>query len=125
MRLDATEKEIENSILEYLALRRDCFAFKVNTTGIFDQRRGHFRTLSKNIVPGTADILCCLDVSRVGVFIALEVKTDKGKQSLVQKEFQVKIQGKNGYYFIVRSVHDTILAIQEVIKTVTNTQMNV
>lgn len=115
------EKEIEEGILDYLNCLPGCFAFKVRTGGYFDQRRGFYRkNLSKYIIAGTPDILCCYQVNTIGVntrglFIGFEVKTNKGRQSDRQKEFQARLQSKaNGYYFVVRSIKDVEAAIAAV-----------
>lgn len=112
-----TEKEIENAILLFLKYQVGVFAFKVNTMGVFDKTRGVYRSLSKHVVPGTPDIIACVSVKGIGVFVGLEVKSGKGKQSKEQKSFQDKLQDRaNGYYFTVRSVGDADQAIQSVRK---------
>ncbi len=67
------EKDIENSILQWLNLQPNTFAFKVNTTGIYDPQSGKFRTVqNKYIAKGCSDILGLLPG---GIFLAIEVKT--------------------------------------------------
>lgn len=101
--LKTTEKLIENSVLDFLNHQQGMFAFKVNTRGIYDPTRNVFRTLSKGIVPGTADIICCY----YGRFIAIEVKSDLGIQSDVQKNFERLVKTKGiGHYFVIRSIED-------------------
>lgn len=109
MRLQKKEKDIENDILIWLNLQPNCFAFKVNTAGWFDQRKGCFRkNNSKFVIPGTSDILCCY----YGHFISMEAKSKKGVQSDDQLHFEklVKIKGK-GHYFVVRSIEDADAAL--------------
>lgn len=65
-----TEKQIENQILNYLANKR-IFAFKNQSTGIYDPKKGVFRKKPANHINGTSDILGCLPDGR---FFALEVK---------------------------------------------------
>jgi hypothetical protein len=117
--LAPTEKQIENNILDFLKYKPGVFAFKVNTMGVFDKARGVYRSVSKNVIRGTPDIIACLSVKGVGVFIGLEVKSDKGKQSKEQKSFQQKLQTRaNGYYFTVRSIKDADAALESVKKAV-------
>lgn len=116
-----TEKQIENTILEFLKYKPGVFAFKVNTMAVFDKSRGKgfYRTLSKHVIAGTPDIIACVSVKGVGAFVGMEVKSDKGKQSKEQKSFQQKLQTRsNGYYFTVRSVKDADDALESVKKAV-------
>jgi penicillin-binding protein-related factor A (putative recombinase) len=79
-----TEKQIETLILGWLNAQPLCFAFKVNTVGIYDQRKGIFRK-NKNpyVIQGTADILGVYRLPLgIGVFFALEVKTPQALKRL-------------------------------------------
>lgn len=107
----SSEKKIEEAILTYLNYQPGCYAFKVNTVGIYDQRKRVFRRISKWIIRGTADILCCYR----GFFIAFEVKSEKGKQTSYQKEFErdLKLKG-HGHYFLVRSIIDVENALRSI-----------
>jgi hypothetical protein len=114
-----SEKQIENTILEFLKYKPGVFAFKVNTMGVVDKTRGVYRSISKNVVAGTPDIIACVSVKSVGVFVGLEVKSEKGKQSKEQKSFQQKLQTRShGYYFTVRSIKDADAALESVKKAV-------
>lgn len=64
-----TEKQIENQILAYLDSRR-IFAWKNQSTGIFDPTKGSFRKLSTYQIRGASDILGCIG----GLFLAIETK---------------------------------------------------
>ncbi len=68
--MSITEKVIENQILTYLSNKK-IFAFKNQSTGIFDPTKGTFRK-SRNIhhINGVSDILGIID----GRFLAIEVK---------------------------------------------------
>lgn len=106
--LEPAEKEIEDAILQFLNFQIGCFAFKVDTKANFDPRLGTYRQLSKHVLPGTPDILCCLSVNEIPIFLALEVKTPTGRQSKYQIQFQERLQDRaNGFYFLVRSVKET------------------
>lgn len=113
--LDASEKELENSIMEFLRYQVGVFAFKVNTIGVYDARIGAYRKTSKYLMNGTPDIIACVNHSGIGVFVGMEVKSDTGRQSKDQKEFQELIQDRsNGYYFIVRSIQDAKRVLEDV-----------
>jgi len=64
-----TEKQIENQILAYLGIKK-IFAFKNQSTGIFDPSKGSFRKLSQYQIRGSADILGCVG----GLMLCVEVK---------------------------------------------------
>lgn len=65
-----TEKQIENQILTYLESKR-IFAFKIQTTGIYDPTKGSFRKRPKHHIKGISDTLGCL---RDGRMLAIEIK---------------------------------------------------
>lgn len=65
-----TEKQIENQILAYLRNKK-IFAWKAQTTGVFDPRKGVFRRSNNpHHINGVADILGIFE----GRFLAIEVK---------------------------------------------------
>lgn len=113
--IEPSEKEIENAILYYLNAIPDCFAFKVNTMGVYDQQRGFYRRLSRYVLPGTPDIIACVSVDGIGVFVGFEVKTQNGRQSGHQKEFEQRLKDRaHGFYFIVKTVKETEDALKNV-----------
>lgn len=69
--MSITEKIIENQILTYLSNKR-IFAWKNQSTGLFDPTKGSFRK-NRNVhhINGVSDILGCLPDGR---FLAIEVK---------------------------------------------------
>lgn len=99
-----TEKQIELSILDYLATIPNCKAWKNQTTGIFDVTTKRFRTLSgKYSGKGSADILACLN----GHFVAIEVKKPVGSQIRPdQLKFLDDIVRSGGVGFIATSIAD-------------------
>ena len=94
------EKHLETEILDYLATIKGVFAFKINTTGIYDPKRKVFR---KNSNPhchnGTADILGTCN----GVFFAIEVKWGRNKASDNQKIFLKRVESAGGKAIVVNS----------------------
>ncbi len=95
------EKQIENAILEYLAMS-NIFSFKVKSQGTYDPVRKQFRAPSKYYKRGTADILGIYK----GQFLAIEVKSEKGRASIHQKLFLDEVTKNGGIAFIARSVSE-------------------
>ena len=89
------ESEIISAIKEYLKTVNNCFYWKEHG-GEFGQA-------------GIPDIICCLN----GKFIAFEVKTDKGKTTVLQEITLRKIRRAGGYAEVVRSVSDVKTIIEK------------
>ena len=87
------ESAIQSKILAYLKGLPDTWAVKV----VSANRRG------------TPDILCC----HRGEFIAIEVKTAKGKTSALQDVQLERINACGGTAIVARSVSDVVRAISE------------
>jgi len=103
-----SEKTIEHEILNYLNRLPGCFAWKVNSGGVFD---GHTyrKANSPFIFKGVSDILGVFN----GRFIAFEVKTDVGRPTKEQLAFIAKIQRCGGLGGVVRSVEDVQKVLRE------------
>ena len=101
MRMDLSEKEIENHCLAWLK-RNDIMGWKIKSVGTYDPKTKRFRTPSPWYRKGCPDILCCID----GQLIGLEVKTAKGRLSEVQKEFHRDLVKAGGKVYVVRSIDD-------------------
>lgn len=97
------EKDIQLAICDYLALRR-YFFWRQNTGGVFDVKAGFHRPMPKYSLNGVPDILLIKD----GMFVGLEVKQPKGKQSDNQKEFEKRCKENGGVYYLVTSIDDCI-----------------
>lgn len=95
------ETQIQNSICDYLALRKH-FYTRINTAGIFSVKRQSFLKRSPHSKNGMSDILCV----HIGRPYFLEVKTAIGKQSPEQKQFQLDVEKAGGIYAVVRSIED-------------------
>lgn len=87
------ESDITKSILKYLKTLPRCFFWK--------EHGGIYGT------SGIPDIIVCID----GRFIALEVKTQKGKTTPLQNVAIRKIRISGGFAFVVRSVEEAKNAI--------------
>jgi hypothetical protein len=107
------EKTIENEILDLLNRERNCFAFKVNTQGVYDAAAGSYRSLSKFVLPGTSDIICCIS----GKFVAIEVKTQKGVLSQAQAAFLIRVRKSGGAAITARSAEEALKNIQHFDRT--------
>ena len=102
MKKDIKEKEIQNAILDYLAHCPGKFWTNAST-GIYDPVKKCFRRTPRHFVAGVSDILGVLPD---GTFVAIEVKTAKGRVSENQKKFLEDIQRCNGIAFVARSIDD-------------------
>jgi penicillin-binding protein-related factor A (putative recombinase) len=85
--MTATEKQIENSILNYLEFLPECFTWKNQSAGTFDPKKGVFR-LSKNKhhINGVSDILGIVR----GRFLAIEVKDEKEYKYVIKHYDEIK-----------------------------------
>jgi hypothetical protein len=104
-----TEKQIESQILDWLNLQPGIFAFKVNTTGVYDTARKCFRTIKNpHIHKGTSDIIGCKN----GLFFAIEVKSPGQWKTVArclhQKEFHKAIVMKKGQACFVYGLEQVI-----------------
>jgi hypothetical protein len=94
------EKEIQLAICDYLAYKRDIMFWRQNTSPIHAD--GKFRSMPKYSKTGVPDII----VIKNGIFIGLEVKRPKHKQSETQIEFQTELEKAGGKYYVVTSIDD-------------------
>jgi penicillin-binding protein-related factor A (putative recombinase) len=117
-----TEKELESQILRFLNLQQDIFAFKVNTTGIFDPSKKVYRRITNPYIhKGTSDII---GVCR-GIFFAFEVKTPRTYKKAVSSEsfqnvFIKRVRAKRGFAHFVSSM-DQVLEIIRAMRRVKDT----
>lgn len=106
--MKASEKEIQDSILQWLAIVK-IFHYRQNT-GAFrkDYTRKSDGVKKTSFIrfgtPGASDIVCVVK----GFYIAIEVKDHKGKQDPDQVEFQKALERSGGYYILARSLEDVI-----------------
>ena len=102
MKKQLSEKEIENAILDYLAYVPGVY-WKNNTVGVYDPIKKVHRKPGKHHRNGVSDIL---GVDATGRFVAIEVKTSKGRLSDNQKKFIEDINNNGGLAFVARSIED-------------------
>jgi hypothetical protein len=103
-----SEKEIENAILDYLSFRNDVFAWKNQSTGIYDPIKKCYRkSNNKHHINGVADIL--------GLFrgrpLAIEVKAARGRATPSQMDFLFKFHKMGGIAIIARNVMEVKIAL--------------
>lgn len=98
---DLPEKEIEKNIISYLGHRR-IMAWKVESQGTYDEKRGGYRKKPKWFRKGVADIL---GIYR-GKPLAIEVKNQKGKLSKEQLNFLVEFRQNGGIAMVARSIEE-------------------
>jgi hypothetical protein len=101
----ASENTTQNTICEYLTLRR-YFFWRQNSVGAYDPVKQTFRSLPKYAMRGVPDII----IIHKGQFIGIEVKSKTGKQSQAQADFQAHCERNGGRYMIAKCVDDVISA---------------
>lgn len=112
-----TESAVLTSVLKYLGARSDCRVWRHNTGRIAD-RNG--RVVSFGLV-GSADVIGMRTVRalqtplrhdgtdgvrQLAQFLAVECKSDTGRQSEAQRNFQKMVEAMGGLYLLVRDVAD-------------------
>jgi len=94
------EKDIQRSILDYLAYKR-VFHWRNNTGAFAGESKGVRRFVRFGSV-GSPDIFAMRD----GTIYGIEVKRSSGKQSEAQRLFQFDFENAGGVYRIARSIDD-------------------
>ena len=101
------EQAIQKQILELLRWK-GIFCWKNNTAGIYVKARN---TYIPSHAPGVADILGIL---KDGRFLAIEVKSLKGRVSPHQQEFLDQINARGGLGFVARTVKEVEIALSRI-----------
>lgn len=103
------EAIIQADIVKYLSERK-IYAFSIPNEGAGASVVRTAQLISMGLRPGVADLCLWLGNGRVAY---LEVKNEVGKQSEAQKRFEARCKA-NGYpYYVVRSVRDVQLVLEE------------
>jgi penicillin-binding protein-related factor A (putative recombinase) len=103
----ATEKVIENSILNFLK-HIGVFCWKNQSVGIYDSKKKIFRkSTNSHHIKGCSDILGIIE----GRMIAIEVKAEKGKISPEQRVFITRINQEGGVAFVARSIDQVAIEL--------------
>ena len=100
-RLNASEGIIQKAVLDWLKAN-GIFAVRLNNIPV-PTKSGGFRPVAMR---GLADCHIDYPVHNIPVSIWVEFKTEKGKLSIHQEEFQRRVSEHYGFYAIVRSIDD-------------------
>jgi Holliday junction resolvase len=100
------EHDLQKQIIDYLKDReckcKDIYFMRNNSFSGQIIRADGSKGWIKNNKPGAPDIILC----HGGKFIGIEVKSNKGRQSLDQKQAEKQIRYAGGEYFIVRNISE-------------------
>lgn len=105
------ESQIQAGIVHYLSILENLgkLSFqRINTVGVYDKEKELYRKLPQGVKAGFPDILVLMNERCIG----LEVKTAKGKQSPLQKEWEKRFKSQGFEYYIVRNNDDVIKIIE-------------
>jgi hypothetical protein len=99
--MSTPEGRIQLAILKKLKAN-SIFCWRNNNTNVYDPKLGGYR-YNPSLTKGVADILGVLPDGR---FLAIEVKTPKGKLSKDQALWGKRVRENGGIYIVARSVGD-------------------
>ena len=102
------EADIQNQILDWLN-KNGIFAWRTNSTGIYDDEKKVYRTPSKYSLKGVSDILGILPS---GLLLSIEVKSATGRLTMEQKAFLNRVNKFGGLAFMARSLEQ----VKEIMK---------
>ena len=106
------ESELKHAVEEYLQFQQNLgrLLFLRLNAGDFIEARGETRRRIKGCPKGTADLLVLMwrPFMKQPSIIFFELKSDKGKQSVGQAEFQQVAVKQGAEYHIVRSVDEAM-----------------
>ena len=104
-----SEKTIEKQILIWLRAQGYKCSTKIDSTGIYDERKGLFRMASGTFKrKGVSDIY----VLHKGKSIWIEVKSHKGRLSDNQKEWLNDVNAAGGIGIVARSIDDVAIVFK-------------
>ena len=110
------ESTVKSSILQFLEVySKKCpvMFWTQESVGIYDARLGGFRNKKSRFQKnGVADIIMIKNYYDLPIVIFFEVKSQNGRQSSSQKDFEKEINEINGFYFVVKSIDDVILCLE-------------
>lgn len=103
------EKILQKSILHFLQVKK-FFVWENKTAATFNPNTGWRRF---DGLRGVSDLLGILPRGR---FLAIEVKTGKGRLTQAQKEFITEINERGGLAFVARSIEDVERGLAEYLR---------
>ncbi|PNX49871.1 MAG: hypothetical protein BV457_00090 [Thermoplasmata archaeon M9B1D] len=98
------ELNIQSSIIQYLRYK-GIKVFSIPNGANFPNHYTRYLMSCSGLTSGVADLEVLLPNGKA---IFLEVKTEKGRQSKTQKEFEEEVKKLGFDYYIVRSIDDVI-----------------
>lgn len=107
------EQLVQKAILEWLAVKR-IYAMRMQTGAVVSTYKGKTRAIQFGI-QGQADILAlypCYDCNRGVIPTWIEVKSNIGRQSELQRSFEVDVVSRGHCYILARSVDDVENALR-------------
>lgn len=119
--IEVKESHIQNQILQYLSFK-GIYCWRNNSVGVFDPIRKIYRKAKNGyLINGVSDILGIIPPqisrSKAPIFIAIEVKSRKGKLSESQKIFIENINKNGGVGLVLRSIDEAIEELKKYILT--------
>ena len=118
-----SEQDVIRDIITWLNYQTGTYAFRNNTTGVFDPVAGRFRKASPLVAVGGSDILFIYrDAMGIGRFGCFEVKTGRafkrfysrpGPHELRQQAFIEKIRACGGFAEVVCELAQAMHHFQE------------
>jgi hypothetical protein len=101
-----SEQEIKRQVTDWLTQKR--YFWWPNNTGAFKASYGGKPRFVRFGKPGSPDLF----VMRKGITFGLELKSEKGFQSQVQKQFEVEFTEAGGKYLLCYSLQDVISGLR-------------
>ncbi|HZP06813.1 MAG TPA: hypothetical protein VFB43_18075 [Terracidiphilus sp.] len=98
------ESAVKRAILDYLTARH-ILAFRMQSGVSFAEYKGRQRAIPYG-TPGMADLLAFPEVDGRPHPLWIECKTQKGKQSELQKYFQTMVTDRGHTYIVARCIED-------------------
>lgn len=102
-----TETQLVSACLDMLAIH-GIFAWRNNTTGVYDPTRSRFRRFTG--MKGVSDILGVMNGGRL---LAVECKHGWGTLTKEQRAFLSAVADRGGLAMVVRSVDELIEGLKE------------
>lgn len=101
------EGYVLKSILQWLQIK-GYYAMRINSGMVKREYKGKSYVV-RSAAPGTADILAfipCYDCNRGFIPLWIECKSAVGRQSEIQKSFELDVLEKGHQYILARSIED-------------------
>lgn len=87
-----------------------------NGEGTIHPHKGKPFYLVYGLIPGSSDLIGWITIGGIGYFLAIEVKTLKGKERIRQERFRKQVNEAGGIAFIARSLNEAVIKLNQEIK---------